>query len=67
MMCEHLTHPEHWQGDAGDVAQSLAPFALFAVAARTALNSLGCILGIMPGFGDTADLTFIHPAARPVR
>lgn len=24
-MCEHIVHPEHWAGDAGDVVAALAP------------------------------------------
>ena len=35
MSCDkHLTHPEHWPGDAGAVAESLAPFAVAAVASE---------------------------------
>jgi hypothetical protein len=27
MMCDHITHPETWRGDEGDVVAALAPFA----------------------------------------
>lgn len=44
MSCpDHITHPEHWAGDAGDVAASLAPFPSFEEAMRAVINYYGTI------------------------
>ena len=46
--CEHITHPEHWLGDCGDVARHFFPVPMSQHVANTTLATLvGCI-GIDP-------------------
>ena len=46
--CEHITHPEYWLGDCGDVARHFFPVPMSQHVANTTLATLvGCI-GIDP-------------------
>lgn len=38
--CEHLNHPEHWPGDAGDIAASLAHTTYPMNTALTAIRQI---------------------------
>ena len=68
MSCDkHLTHPEHWPGDAGAVAESLAPFAVAAVASEVVLRQIAEMLHIDYDALPTRDfLGGIHPAAKVI-
>ena len=57
----HITHPEHWSGDEGDVVQALQPFALVASIAQAAAALIGENIGVNM---DDINLGFIHPAWR---
>ncbi len=59
--CDHITHPEHWSGDAGDVITALQPFAFIAAAAQNIVAVMGDNLGI--NFNGI-NLGTIHPAWR---
>ncbi|WP_290721113.1 hypothetical protein, partial [Gordonia sp. UBA7599] len=47
MMCDHITHPETWRGDEGDVVAALAPFA--ARKSTAELLSLAAEAGLTGG------------------
>lgn len=68
MSCdEHLTHPEHWPGDAGAVAESLAPFAVAAVASEMVLRQIADMLHIdYDALPTQRFLGGIHPAAKVI-
>ena len=65
MMCDHITHPEHWPGDAGAVAESLAPFAVAAVASEVVLRQIADMLHLdYDALPTQRYLGAIHPSYR---
>ena len=58
MDCEHITHPEHWLGDCGDVARHFLPIPVMQQIADETAASLLSYLGIDPAkVTDRIDLT----------
>ena len=48
MDCEHITHPEHWLGDCGDVARHFFPMPVMQQIVDETAASLVSYLGIDP-------------------
>ena len=46
MDCEHITHPEHWLGDCGDVARHFAPVPLLQAAVDATTRTMAEALGV---------------------
>ena len=48
MDCEHITHPEHWLGDCGDIANHFVPVPVAQHIANRTWTTLATYLGIDP-------------------
>lgn len=57
MDCEHITHPEHWLGDCGDIANHFVPVPVAQHIANRTLTTLATYLGIDPAKVGRIDLT----------